>query len=151
MFFAILLLTTSAGAVKNHPVSHWNTQSIIQKQLSLKRMTKQCSNHFNKTKLKTIRHSQIFARACTSNSEISLEVPLSVISIEAKNEGKRKLSFVGIVQVYSGKTATTFNGNAIVAHSVHAVHLSFTPMYRRFLFDYQSYFCRATSCGHSDR
>lgn len=44
-------------------------------------------------------------------------------------------SFVGLVQLYSDKTATTLKANALVAYPIHAVLLNFSLTHRRFLID----------------
>lgn len=44
-------------------------------------------------------------------------------------------SFVGLVQIYSDKTATTLKANALIAYPIHAVLLNCSLRHRRYLID----------------
>lgn len=48
------------------------------------------------------------------------------------NTDSETLSFVGIIQFYGEKAATTFNANAIVLYPVHMVLMNFTREFHRF-------------------
>lgn len=44
-------------------------------------------------------------------------------------------SFIGLVQIYTDKTVTTFKSNSLVAYPINVVFLNFKPRFRRFLID----------------
>lgn len=54
--------------------------------------------------------------------------------------GKEKLSFAGMVQVCTYKTATTLKANVFLACPVHVMLLYFTQTFWRFLIDHRHTF-----------
>lgn len=52
------------------------------------------------------------------------------------NDNGLPKSFLGLIQIYSDKVATSLKCNALVSYPVHAVCLNFTAKRRRYLIDH---------------
>lgn len=53
-----------------------------------------------------------------------------------ENDSSASFFFVGVLQLYSDKTATTLKANTIVAYHVHVVLLNFVEKFYLYLFDH---------------
>lgn len=133
---ANISITGSDGAVENHTFFLRNTQDIIRKQLALARNDEVVLRPFvqDSTAIHPL-HSK-FCENVYKNVRNHVQRSTSRNIFWNEKEGEEKLSFVGMLQVYTDKTATSLKANAVVAYPVHVVLLNFTQTFRRFLIDH---------------
>lgn len=91
-----------------------------------------------------------FLRESVKNIRIDVQRPTSRDIFQNVNERERKFSFLGMVQVYKDKTATTLKAYADVIYLVHVVHLYFfqtfccIPIYQKHRFVGLFHVCATT-------
>lgn len=126
---------TRSGLIENHLFNYRDTRDLIQKQLCFARdhqvILRPCMEQ------SAIPHA-LQTRFCNDvYGSVRNYVQRSAIRTAFWNDCSNweNPSFVGMVQVYTDKTATTFKSNAIVPYPVHVVLLNFIPSFRRFLID----------------
>lgn len=128
-----ITITTSYTVVKNHTFVIWNTQHKKKKHLALLRDTGvvlQPFVHYN-----TPKHS-LHSKFCKNvfakiRSHVHSSTSYNFFRNKQHASGKH-FSFVGMVQFFKDKTATTLKTNAIVAYLVLVVLLNFTQKFRSF-------------------
>lgn len=130
---------------KHHTLYMKNAVEVIQKQMN---MAKAHDVVFRPSKLQTqfeTGHKSNFPMSLISTKyfvevykSVKLRVQRTTDFDVTWNEdfGNDESSFVGMLQLYSDKTATTLKASATVAYPVHLVLLNFTAEYRRHLIDH---------------
>lgn len=136
MVSAIISITASDVRVESHFFFLENIQELISKELTLAKNDKELLRPLIKNNIfKNPRHAKlckkVYARV---RNNVQRSTPRSIFWNE--KQGEEKLSFVGMLKVFSDETTTILKVNGIVAYPVHVELLKFTRKLCRFLIDH---------------